>query len=305
MDDFFISYTNKDRAWAEWIAFTLEEAGFTTKIQAWDFQPGSNFVLEMQDAAKNAKRTVLVLSPDYLNSKMAASEWAAAFARDPQGQERRIVPVMVHECQTDGLLPTIVQIRIYDLSEDAARKEILTGIDKKRAKPTTKPKFPGQMNSHDTKSFPSYTESPAVKQSSVLPNFSAPKTDHDIRKFIKNAYATIRDGFRERLEQAEQENDRISIDFTENTATEFQAELFLDGKSKCFCRIFLGNMFGLNGISYSQDRSTGHSANEILRLSEDNTLALSASFSSSANNMTENQAVDYLWDSFIHPLQFT
>ena len=50
--NFFVSYTGADEAWAEWIAFALERAGFTTVIQAWDFRPGSNFVIEMQNAAR-------------------------------------------------------------------------------------------------------------------------------------------------------------------------------------------------------------------------------------------------------------
>jgi hypothetical protein len=36
--DFFISYTGKDRPWAEWIAWHLENrGGYSTIIQAWDF----------------------------------------------------------------------------------------------------------------------------------------------------------------------------------------------------------------------------------------------------------------------------
>ena len=49
--DFFISYNKADKAWAEWIAWQLKEAGYTVIIQAWDFRPGSNFILEMQKAA--------------------------------------------------------------------------------------------------------------------------------------------------------------------------------------------------------------------------------------------------------------
>ncbi len=37
MKDFFISYTAKDRQWAEWVAWQLESAKFSTVIQAWDF----------------------------------------------------------------------------------------------------------------------------------------------------------------------------------------------------------------------------------------------------------------------------
>jgi hypothetical protein len=84
MVDFFISYTGADSAWAEWIAFALEEQGYTVTVQAWDFRPGSNFAVEMQKAASQAERTIAVLSPDYLKSGFAESEWSAAFARDPK-----------------------------------------------------------------------------------------------------------------------------------------------------------------------------------------------------------------------------
>lgn len=143
MTDFFISYTKTDEAWAEWVAYVLEEEGFDTVIQAWDFRPGSNFVLEMQQASAAADRTLIVLSPDYLGSRMAAPEWAGAFSQDPQGLERRILPVMVRKCEPKGLLPSLVQIRIMDLSEEEAREKLLAGVRKGRAKPPRRPWFPG------------------------------------------------------------------------------------------------------------------------------------------------------------------
>ena len=109
MADYFISYTATDRGWAEWIAWVLEEKKkCTAALQAWDFVPGSNFVLEMQRAAASASRTIAVLSPDYLRSAYAQSEWAAAFAQDPEGMKRKLVPVMVKDCILDGLLKPIV-----------------------------------------------------------------------------------------------------------------------------------------------------------------------------------------------------
>src|ERR1039458_6130187 len=69
--DFFISYTQADREWAEWIASTLERDGYSTVLQSWDFSPDSNFVIEMQKAAASALHTIAVLSPDYLNSDYA------------------------------------------------------------------------------------------------------------------------------------------------------------------------------------------------------------------------------------------
>ena len=63
--DFFISYTHADQRWAEWIAWHLEEEGYHTMLQAWDFLAGSNFVHEMDTATRQATRTIAVLSPDY------------------------------------------------------------------------------------------------------------------------------------------------------------------------------------------------------------------------------------------------
>jgi len=59
--------------WAEWIAWKLEEAGYSTVTQAWDFKPGGNFVLEMHNAATIADRTIAVLSQKYLESSCLAS----------------------------------------------------------------------------------------------------------------------------------------------------------------------------------------------------------------------------------------
>jgi TIR domain len=67
---FFISYTSADRVWAEWIAWQLEEAGYQVKIQAWDFSPGGNFVLEMQKATVECERTIAVFSPNYFLSEL-------------------------------------------------------------------------------------------------------------------------------------------------------------------------------------------------------------------------------------------
>jgi hypothetical protein len=55
--DFFISYTSADRAWAEWIAWQLKEAGSSVVLQAWDMVAGRDFVHEMQKATTTAKRT--------------------------------------------------------------------------------------------------------------------------------------------------------------------------------------------------------------------------------------------------------
>ena len=141
MKDFFISYTANDSKWAEWIAWQLEEAGYSVVIQAWDFRPGGNFVLNMQKAAE-AERTIAVLSPDYLQKPFPQAEWAAAFAADPTGGAHNLLPVRVVECSAKGLLAQIVYIDLVNRNETDARDELLKGVNSGRAKPATAPRFP-------------------------------------------------------------------------------------------------------------------------------------------------------------------
>jgi hypothetical protein len=119
--DCFISYTHADQRWAEWIAWHLEEAGYHTMLQAWDFLAGSNFVLDMDTAARQARRTIAVLSPDYFASQFTPSEWAAAFRRDPTGDQERLLPIRVRPCDVEGLLGQIVYIDLVDQDEATAR----------------------------------------------------------------------------------------------------------------------------------------------------------------------------------------
>jgi hypothetical protein len=147
MAEFFISYTKSDQAWAEWIAFALEAHGHSCLIQAWDIRPGSNFVLEMQEAARKSKRTIIVLSPAYLRAAFPAPEWAAAFADDPQGLQRKLVPVRVEPCEPEGLLKSIVSIDLVGFDEAKANAALLRGVKAGRAKPDAAPAFPGVATS--------------------------------------------------------------------------------------------------------------------------------------------------------------
>ena len=110
MTDFFVSYTGVDRAWAEWIAWQLEGAGYSTIIQAWDMPPGTNFIQAMQQATQEAERTIAVLSPDYFTSRFTQPEWEAAFVQDPTGKKGLLVPVRIREVAPDGMVARIVYI---------------------------------------------------------------------------------------------------------------------------------------------------------------------------------------------------
>ncbi len=151
--DFFISYNKADKAWAEWIAWQLEEVGFAVVLQAWDFLAGSNFVVEMDKAAILAERTIAVLSPHFLSSRFTKPEWSVAFARDPTGEQGFLIPVRVQECDVEGLLGQINYIDLVGLEkdEDRARELLLAELKRQRRKPATAPRIPGQAASPEAR----------------------------------------------------------------------------------------------------------------------------------------------------------
>jgi hypothetical protein len=142
--DFFISYSAADRKWAEWIGYSLEEQGYRTILPDWDFSPGSNFVLEMDEAIKRAKQVIAVLSPEYLAYQYGSPAWAAMIHSDPQGKQRYLIPIRVQSCELKGLLASIVCIDLVNCEGQVAQQRLLKGISKGRLKPKHPPHLPHQ-----------------------------------------------------------------------------------------------------------------------------------------------------------------
>ena len=146
--DFLVSYAphDKDRKWAEWIAWKLEAEKFRVRLKAWDGVPGSNTVHLIDTAVTGSSRTIVVLTSDYLKTGRHQVDWYAAWDKDPQGAARRLIPVRVEDFEAPGLLHGIVPVDLFDLDDDEAQTRLVQKIEqalKGRAKPTTTPQFPG------------------------------------------------------------------------------------------------------------------------------------------------------------------
>ena len=160
MKDFFISYNSADKAWAEWLAWQIEASGWSVVVQAWDFRPGGNFVLDMNRALTDTRRTIAVLSPSFLAADFTAPEWAATFAADPTGVARRLVPVRVRDCKLSGLLAPIVYIDLVGIkSREEGRQRLLDGL-KARVKPEHEPDMPAPDAAATPVAAPAVAEPP-------------------------------------------------------------------------------------------------------------------------------------------------
>jgi hypothetical protein len=138
------------------MAQTLEDAGYQTIVQAWDFRPGQDFLHQMQQATQRADRTIAVLSPAYLGSAFGEAEWRAAFARDPTGERGLLLPVRVAEVTPPGLLRSRVYLDLVGLDEPAATARLLAGARLDRAKPVSRRLYPGGQTTPSGARFPGH-----------------------------------------------------------------------------------------------------------------------------------------------------
>ncbi|MEU6735961.1 TIR domain-containing protein [Streptomyces physcomitrii] len=148
---FFISYSPADEAWASWIAWTLEEAGFRTVIQAWDFVAGSNFIDYMDRGVSESAAVIAVLSRNYQGSRYGRMEWQAALRSEPDQPDRRLLTVRVDEAPVEGLLATITYVDLVGVPDArTARGLLLTRVEQAvdgHARPGSSPSYPGGRSS--------------------------------------------------------------------------------------------------------------------------------------------------------------
>ncbi len=318
--DFFISYTAADVRWAKWIAWVLEEKQkYTTVLQAWDFVPGSNFVLEMQRATASASRTIAVLSPDYLRSVYAQPEWAAAFAQDPEGIKRKLIPVMVIDCTLDGLLKTLVYINLVNLTEEESENALFNGLIGIRQKPGMAPVFPGRQSSAGKAAIPfpgnaGRAESRPLGRPSI-PRIKGTISDFDRTRFMRQSFNIVRQYFRDGIEELGK-HPAVDADFTEISSTSFTSEAFVNGRKAAHCKIWLGETSFANQICYYEGNDNfGTAFNEALSLAHDDyELCLSALMGMGftrteslknidLNKLSSEEAAEYLWQRFISKLR--
>ncbi len=143
--DFFVTYNGRDETWATWIARTLEDTGYTTTIQAWDFRPGDNFMAGMDKALSGCRHVLGVLSPHYLSSMFTQAEWTAAYRQTLLGKERGFIPVRVAECDVAPLLGPLVYIDLVGVEEAEARDRLLAGVSPSITRTPRVPGFPSRV----------------------------------------------------------------------------------------------------------------------------------------------------------------
>jgi TIR domain len=141
--DFFISHAEADAAWARWVAWVIESVGYSTFLLSRDTPPDRDWNAAMVESFGRARRTVILLSPNYLRSQDAEAEWRAAFVSDPTGERRLLLPIRISNVEPVGLLASRSYVDLFSRDEVDAIATLLTAIRRDPAPTGPRPSFPG------------------------------------------------------------------------------------------------------------------------------------------------------------------
>ena len=145
--DFFISYSNEDRRWAEWLAYRLEGLGYRVVLDGWQIEPGEAYAGKISDLIEASGTFIALISKKYLSSQHTQVEWLSVVLNGPITSPR-IIPVRIADVPVPPLLRDFYSLDLVGLSERQAEARIASLADKpnRRERPTTPPLFPGNAN---------------------------------------------------------------------------------------------------------------------------------------------------------------
>ncbi|WP_261553558.1 toll/interleukin-1 receptor domain-containing protein [Frankia tisae] len=151
--DFFISYDLADSEWADWVAWTLEAAGYRILLEHWDLVAGANRHVFLQEGIADSARTLAIVSQRYLRSVYGGTQWRAAWAADLLGADRKLIPIRIDDCDPPEPLRSVVAINLVGLSGTDPGpwllKNISVAVTGQRNLPPRTPVFPPRGTDED------------------------------------------------------------------------------------------------------------------------------------------------------------
>jgi len=133
----FVSHAGADRAWAEWVAWQLQDAGYEVELDIWHWGAGDNFVLRMRQALERGRMVALFSRAYFDTGRFTTEEWT-----DVVGAREKWVPVRVEDAVAPPLLRSLLAPDLFGLGEDEARAVLLRAVAGPPGAPGQAPVFP-------------------------------------------------------------------------------------------------------------------------------------------------------------------
>lgn len=122
--DVFISYSHKDFDWVNtFLLPKLTEGRIKYCIDVEHFEPGIAARLNMENAIDSSRKTMLVLSDNWLQSDWTAFEMLLGSSYDPSGKTGYLVPILIEEVSLPRSLSFLTYLDFTD--KDSYQKQIV------------------------------------------------------------------------------------------------------------------------------------------------------------------------------------
>jgi len=139
--DVFISYSHLDVGWVkEWLLPRLETAGLSVCIDSRDFEIGVPSLTNMENAVERSRKTLLVLTPNWVKSEWTKFESLMTQTEDPSGVRQRTLPLLLEKCELPKRLGIFTYADFTDKTQSEAQLARVIGAitEQPPTQPTSK-----------------------------------------------------------------------------------------------------------------------------------------------------------------------
>ncbi len=158
--DVFISYSSKDRTWVRGeLLKRIEQAGLKAFIDFRDFRAGAPSIKECERGVLECRKTLLILTPKYIESGWAEMENIMVQTLDPANRQLRLIPLLKADCQKPLRIGALTHIDFTDGADlDLAWRQLLIALGKPpETEPPKEPARDGWFLAHPYPMPPNFT----------------------------------------------------------------------------------------------------------------------------------------------------
>jgi len=158
--DVFISYSDRDKDWVRGeLLERIEQAGLRAFVDFRDFKRGALSIEECERGVEKCRKTLIVLTPDYLESGWGELENIMVQTLDPANRSLRLLPLLKVECKKPLRIGALTHIDFAERADlELAWRQLLTALGKPpEPEPLNEPRRDGWFLAHHYLMPPNFT----------------------------------------------------------------------------------------------------------------------------------------------------
>jgi hypothetical protein len=302
--DFFICHASEDKAE---VVRPLVKAFLVKNILCWvdeaEIRWGDSITQKVNEGLRISRYVIVVLSKSSINKNWPMREMYAVMNQEAASGEVKILPLLVGDrTARENIMKQLPLLGdktylIWNGNPESIVEEAINRLSGTQEK---------------TSDVKPYAQSDGPEEDIPMPRIRKKFTQQEKDQLIKDTFSTIEAYFQRALLRIEQRYSQVKTDFTEIHATKFIAKIYVQGETKCQCKIWIGGLFSADSIAYSENRvniDSDNAFNELVSVEDDGfetRLRFSMGVMTPGPKVFHNpsEAAEALWKRFVTPLEY-